>query len=568
MSLFYRLLLSLVLLFAICVSAIAYLLIDEAKNRLEEIQLQQVKTMVKSLGEGSVNALVIKDYELLEGWLMASNSIDNFAYAYFSRQNGLIISHTDPDQVAKKSQVIMNGEKLLLRETNFLNRPVREVVYAINLGSKHIANAHLAYFLDTKSLYSVDLMSRLIELLLYALVFLSLISIYILRWALKPIESLTSIMQNISENKDFSLRADKSRDDEIGLLVNEFNNMLEQIQLRDRELIDEKNHVKESAEDIFVANKELQKEISERAEVENKLRELSATLEQRVVDRTKKLEELNKVVSDTSRLAGMAEVANGVLHNVGNVLNSVNVSSSVIRDKLQHSSVGGLSKLDDLLEQHKNGVGDFISKDEKGKQVPEYIKLLSKKLLKEQTDFYLELDCLDKNIEHIKNIVVTQQSYAGSYGIEELVDLEELLSYALKISLDNAGSKGIEIVKEYNEVPILQLDKNKLMQVLINILNNAKHALLDSNVEIKKLTLSILVVDKRIVLEIIDTGIGISQADMPHIFEYGYTKKKRGHGFGLHNSAIIMKELGGEISAFSQGEGKGACFTLTLPIKQ
>lgn len=568
MSIFHRLLLSFILLFTICVSAIAYLLIDEAKDRIEDMRLRQVQTMVKSLGEGSINALIVKDYELLEGWVKASNAIDDFAYAALSKPDGLILSHTNPAFVALKHQSLSfdKGQELVIKELTYMKRPVREVVYAIRLGNKHIANAYLAYYIDTKFIYSAELISRLVELLLFALAFLSIISLYILRWGLKPIESLADVMQRITRNKDFSLRAEKTRDDEIGLLVQSFNDMLDQIQKRDQELEEEKNHVKESAEEVFITNKELGKEISERIEVERKLRELSETLEQRVEDRTKKLEELNKVVAETSRLAGMAEVANGVIHNVGNVLNSINISSSVIRDGVQHSSVDGVSKLSDLLEENKADLGNYISTNEKGKQIPEYIKLLSNQLLEEKNGLFNELDSLDKNITHIKNIVSTQQSFSGRYGIVELVDLKELIDYALKISLGNVLSQEVEIIKDYADIPKLLLDKNKFMQVLINIISNAKHALFDSENELKTITIKVSVDDDKIIMQITDTGVGIAEADMAHIFEYGFTKKKNGHGFGLHNSANIMKELGGEMRATSKGEGMGACFTVTLPL--
>ncbi len=68
-----------------------------------------------------------------------------------------------------------------------------------------------------------------------------------------------------------------------------------------------------------------------------------------------------------------------------------------------------------------------------------------------------------------------------------------------------------------------------------------------------------------VVIEVQDSGVGIQPEVLGRLFEFGFTTKKDGHGFGLHTSAILAKELGGELAAFSEGPGQGARFVLRLP---
>jgi signal transduction histidine kinase len=574
LGIFYRLLFSLILLFVVSASFMAYTLINEAKKSVEASRLHQANTMVKALAEGSLDALAVNDYELIERWLKASNSIDDFAYAYLSKPDGLIISHTEPEMVARYADVLGELNKPISRDIIYQNRQIKEVVSAAYLGNRHMANAHIAYYLDSAAWNSEKVVARLLGLLVVALLALSLFTFVILRWALKPVEVLSVAIQGIATDKDYSVRVVKQRNDEVGVLVSSFNNMLEQIQLRDSELIKQKDAAESSANEarvyaheVALTNNELESEITERLNVENKLRELSNTLEQRVKDRTIKLEELNKIISEVSRNAGMAEVASGILHNVGNVLNSVNVSSSVIRDQIRKSSLQNLSKIVVMLEQHKDQLCEYITTDEKGVQIPGFLKLLSEKLQLEHDGLFGELDELDKNIDHIKNVIRTQQSYAGSYGLIESVQLRDLIEDALKINLEKMEQKSIQVVRKFDDMPDVHMDKHKVLQIIINLISNAKHALLDTDKNEKVLTLSLYEMNDEVVVEVSDTGIGINTDDLPHLFEYGFRKRKGGHGFGLHNSALVANELGGKIQVESDGIGQGACFKLIVPMQ-
>jgi len=569
LGIFYRLLLSLTLLFLLSTGFMAYNLISEAEDAYEKARLHQAHTMAQGLAEASLDALAVNDYELIEGWLRGTNVIDDFAYAYLSKDDGVIISHTDIDLVAKQSEALGEIKEPLVKNISYLKRPVREVIHPAYLGNKHLANAHLAYFTDTKSFYSETIIFKISVLLIIILAILSMTTFLLLRWTLKPVEELATAMQNVTLNKDYSYRVSQRRSDEIGLLVDSYNNMLEQIQQRDIELISKKelaeksaNEAKVYAHEISLTNNELENEISERIKIEYELKELSETLEQRVKERTQKLEELNKVISDVSRSAGMAEIANGVLHNVGNVLNSVNVSSSIIRDKLRNSSTKNLIKLVDMFEDNKQHLAEFITTDEKGSQVPKFLSLLSDKLVSQESDLMVELDSLDKSINHIKSVISMQQSYSGSFGMLENVNMYDLIEDALNINMSDMHNSNISFIKDYQDISEIHVDRHKVLQIIINLLSNAKHAVVDAGIKNKKITISLYEEGELVYVEIKDNGIGILEEDMPQLFKYGFTKRKTGHGFGLHNCALIAEDLGGKITVESEGAGKGASFKL------
>lgn len=280
-----------------------------------------------------------------------------------------------------------------------------------------------------------------------------------------------------------------------------------------------------------------------------------------------KIDKINRELRESSRQAGMAEVATGVLHNVGNVLNSVNVAAGVLSDRLNHSKAVGVAKLSKLLSDRQNDLAQFLTTDERGRQIPSYLQQLSEHISAEQTEMRKELNELLTNVEHIKEIVATQQNYARVLGVTEIVNLSEVMEDAIKIHGAAYERHGIKLVRDYDEVPAVTLDKHKVMQIVINFLSNAKYACDAGKKDEKSVTVRIKKIgEDRVRLEVTDSGIGIAPENLTRIFSQGFTTRKGGHGFGLHSGALAAKELGGTLTAESNGVGHGATFVLELPI--
>ena len=280
-------------------------------------------------------------------------------------------------------------------------------------------------------------------------------------------------------------------------------------------------------------------------------------------------EQLNQQLIKASRQAGMAEVATGVLHNVGNVLNSVNVTAALLRERAGKSQIQNLLKVTHLLSEHAHDTAAFLTTDPKGQRLPAYLIKLGEHLATEQTAWRLELDGLGQNIEHIKEIVTMQQSYARLSGVSENLSAEELVEDALRMNDGALKHNSVQVVRAYPKVPPVKVDRHKVLQILINLIGNAKHSMDDTRRSDKILTVEI--VDTRIgrvAIKVRDNGLGIAPQNLTRIFQHGFTTKKDGHGFGLHSSANAAREMGGDLSVHSDGPGTGATFTLELPVAE
>ncbi|MFL5353553.1 ATP-binding protein [Archangium sp.] len=282
-----------------------------------------------------------------------------------------------------------------------------------------------------------------------------------------------------------------------------------------------------------------------------------------------RLSELHRGLVDASRQAGMAEVATGVLHNVGNTLNSVNVSASLLEERLRGLRMAGLEKAAELLREHEAGLGAFLAEDPRGRTLPAYLQAAIAQLGKEREGILEEVRTLHEGVEHIRMVVAMQQQYASHSGLVERVSLPEVLDGALRLQSVSLERLHIEVRREYADVPPVWVDRHRLLQILLNLLSNARHAMQDSGREDPCLTIRVEPGGEgRLRISVSDNGVGVAPEHLARLFSHGFTTKKDGHGFGLHTSAVAAEELGGLLSCASAGLGQGATFTLELPVQR
>ncbi|MCY1075395.1 sensor histidine kinase [Archangium lansingense] len=281
-----------------------------------------------------------------------------------------------------------------------------------------------------------------------------------------------------------------------------------------------------------------------------------------------KLSELHRTLLDVSRQAGMSEVATGVLHNVGNAINSVNTSIGVVTDRLRGSRISKLVQATELLDQHAAELPAFLTTDPRGSMLPAYLGALSAQLVAERESLLTEMKALGESVEHIRSVVSMQQQHARYGGVVEQVTVPQLINDALRLSGGEFERLGIDVRREYAEVPPIEVDRHKLLQILLNLLSNARHALMDSTTPGKRLTIRVrpCAGGAQLRIEVEDNGVGIAPEYLTRMFSQGFTTKKTGHGFGLHISALAAQELHGRLSVVSAGPGQGATFTIELPL--
>lgn len=281
------------------------------------------------------------------------------------------------------------------------------------------------------------------------------------------------------------------------------------------------------------------------------------------------LEQANAALIESSRVAGMAEVATGVLHNVGNVLNSVNVSGNVISERLRRSKVIELGKVSGLLTLQAADFAGFVVRDPRGPHIPELISCVTEALKVEHAELLEEVESITRNIGHIKEIVAMQQGFAKGAGLVEPFSVQALVDDAIKINTVSLERHRIAVVQAYEEVPTALVDRHLVLQILVNLLRNAKQAIEQNESEQRRIVVKIKRQGPDLVrVSVQDTGNGIAAENLTRIFSHGFTTKKSGHGFGLHSSALAAAGMGGAIHVHSDGPGTGATFSLDLPIHQ
>ena len=371
-----------------------------------------------------------------------------------------------------------------------------------------------------------------VAVVIISLVVAMLFSFRLQRIISGPILELATTAKQISTDRDYSLRVPKRSDDEIGVLYEQFNLMLEQIQDR-----------------------------------ETQLRDARDKLEIRVKERTAQIEDMHKQLLETARRAGMAEVATSVLHNVGNILNSVNVSADLIRERLRKSELTDLNRALAILDEHQNDLATFVSSNQRGKHLAPYLIAAGQSLQGERNELSNLSKVLMENINHMKSIVAMQQSYTGASGLTETLSLTELVDDVIEMHASSFKKHRVEVIKQYDELPEVTIDKHKLVQIMINLVKNAKEAVTEKKLEHPMLTVKIESHGPdRARLVVKDNGVGIREENLGKIFTYGFTTKESGHGFGLHSCANLANEMGGSLYSQSDGPGQGATFTIEIPI--
>jgi len=306
-----------------------------------------------------------------------------------------------------------------------------------------------------------------------------------------------------------------------------------------------------------------------KSELEHRVAERTCELREQIVAKDKthaELENAQKRLIELSRLSGMAEVATGVLHNVGNVLNSINVSSTLISDRLRSSRVSQLKDLARLLRAHEGNIGDFLLHDPSGQRILPYLDKLSQHLVQERDELSKEVEELVLHVGHVKDIVAMQQTYARTSGVLEKIAFHTLIEDALRITWAEMDRHGVHLRKDIEEVPSMTTDRNKILQILLNLLRNAKDAVKASDLPREVIVRLRSIGTDRLRLQVSDNGVGIAAENLARVFSHGFTTKKDGHGFGLHFGALTARQLGGSLIAESEGPSRGATLTLELPI--
>ena len=308
-----------------------------------------------------------------------------------------------------------------------------------------------------------------------------------------------------------------------------------------------------------------QKELS--LHVEERTRELQEQIVARDLAHSQ-LKDAQQRMIELSRQSGMAEVATGVLHNVGNVLNSVNVSATIVAGKVKDSHVENLVALVDMLQRNAHDLEGYLRRDPKGQRVISYLSKLGNHFQQERQLLLKEVGLLTDHVQHVKEIVATQQNYAKVCGMIDQLSLPDLVDDAFRMVQPSLDRHHVALDRDFEDVPLIMGDKHLILQILLNLLRNAKEAIKLGPNDDRRIRVRIArQADDRVQIQVTDSGIGLPHENLTRIFAHGFTTKEGGHGFGLHSGALAAQQMGGSLRAESDGPGCGATFTLELPLE-
>jgi len=384
-----------------------------------------------------------------------------------------------------------------------------------------------------------------------AIFFVYIATRYTARLIIDPLAELSQATVSIAEG-DYESPITIETDNEIGVLSHSFDAMRIKIKEVLGQLIAHQNELNDKNINLIITQDEL--------------KDLNLHLEDKVKERTAELKSVQKELIETARAAGMAEVAINVLHNIGNVINSVSVANQDNYTLLKHSRLPALIKTNELISRNHEQIGDYLTVDAKGKKIPQLLEKLGTALNKENQSLQENTHRMMQSIAMIGNIISTQQKYVKDNLYRDELDLQSIIEESLDLQSSTFNKHAIHVTTDFHPVPTILADKAKLHQIFTNLLINAKQALLDNLPDNREINIKLFTEKQTSIFEIRDNGMGISQDLLSHIFQHGFTTKKNGNGFGLHSCANLINEMGGSIEVASDGPGKGAGFTIKLGI--
>ncbi|OJH38128.1 trifunctional serine/threonine-protein kinase/ATP-binding protein/sensor histidine kinase [Cystobacter ferrugineus] len=297
------------------------------------------------------------------------------------------------------------------------------------------------------------------------------------------------------------------------------------------------------------------------------LRQANEELEARVRERTQELKQAQAQLVETARMVGMAEVASNVLHDVGNVLNSIVVDTQLMRGAVSSSRMRRLQQVASLLEEKRPALADFFTRDTRGRHLVDYLRALADTLAEEHSTLSRSLETLDGNVSRVRAIVQNQQTHATSALLLEECDLPALVAEALRLQEGVLRRAGITVSRELSPLPPVRADKHQVLKILLNLLSNARQAMEFQPPERpRRLVIRLSAEGGWVSLQVVDTGKGIASEVRPRLFTQGFTTREGGHGIGLHSSALAARLMHAHLSLDSGGPGTGATATLLLPL--
>jgi two-component system, NtrC family, sensor kinase len=339
-----------------------------------------------------------------------------------------------------------------------------------------------------------------------ALLVLGLLIAALNRLILSPLAIVTRHAVAVGKEQDLTTRLDLSNSDEIGVLAREFDRMVTRVAESRTQLVDQ------------------------------------------------------------SYQAGLAELAKGVLHNLGNAMTPIGVRLANVSDRLRRAPV---EDAEEAVAELRGGTTDT----ERRADLEEFVRLACGELAHAVKASREDLAVMQRQTAVVQTALSEQSRTARNEQVIEPVRLSELIVQSLEVVPDACRQRlTIESDASVRRAGVVRLARTVLRLVLQNLIINAADAVRDAGRQKGRLSISAEITDgevgRRLHLHCRDDGVGIPAENLARVFEKGFSTKSRetNQGIGLHWCANAVNALGGRIWAESEGPGRGAVLHVEVPL--
>ncbi|MDY3204773.1 MAG: ATP-binding protein [Arcobacter sp.] len=533
-----RLIITITLTHIILMSVFVYDLLSEQKNFLYTQNIKQVKSLTKSVAQNSVLWILSNDYIGLEELISSISKYPNLEYAMILNKEGKIIAHSDKEYINLYLSDDLSLAFLLSKKIEpyilVQNDEIVDYIMPIFRENQHIAWVRIALNQNEISQNLEQIFYEAILFILIAIIIGYLFSYFLATNITKDLYTLIKVATQIATGNR-NQRADIKREDELGILSNEINKMLDKIE--------------ENEKQLEISNKELEKDIVKLELMDSKLSQLNRDLEKKVEEKTYELKKLNEnlkkeikeeveqnrqkdnMLFQQSKMASMGEMIENIAHQWRQPLSLISTSASGIKLNKEYDTL-----TDELLNEAVDNI------------------MNSTKFLSNTIDDFRDFYRVDK--------------------IKEKFNIKDVLDKTLKLTSSRFTNRAIKVIEDCEDITILGFE-NELVQVFINILNNARDVLEKLPYEERFIFVTIKKIENEAYISLKDNANGIEPTILEKIFEPYFTTKSpdKGTGIGLFMSKeIIEKHFHGKIIAvnetyiYNKKEYKGANFIITIPF--
>ncbi|MBW2705028.1 MAG: HAMP domain-containing protein [Deltaproteobacteria bacterium] len=465
-----------------------------------------------------IETLLSEDYPVLDTFLQTTGRERDDILSIEVIQNGQTVSNYVAGDEDLADRVIFNSDVLFAMQTD--QPPIK--LGEIRLGLSDRQNKKI-------------IASRMRELIANTAVIFILLSgtlmLVLRKIVLKKIRYLSDHARRIGAG-NLDLKIDLQTDDELGKLAQTFNDMVVTIKASQEELKLHQEH-----------------------------------LELLVKERTRELEEAQEEIVGKAMEAARAQLAAMVLHNIGNAMTPINVQIEGMKAGQSEAVVQYLEKCYHDLKANIADLNTYVNADPRGQEIFRYMGELIAAVRAERNRSGDALEKMDRAISYVSEILIMQQAYAASeQEFKQRVDLHALIDDAIQIQMGSLERKGIVVEQKLDDhLPMVLLDKNRLMQVIINLIKNSSEAFerLEPDNRKKTIRIKTFAGNGHVGFEIADNGIGIDQENIDHIFDFGKSYQ-RSSGIGLYYCKMFVEDNGGTLDVSSPASGQGITVRVTF----